>query len=121
MKILYFEDTPKFYAIYKTALEKAGFNVVHFINPPDNVVEIIKQEKPDLILTDIMMPDMDGFEMAAKVLQEEDLKNIPIFALSSMALDDYKQRGLQIGMRDYWFKNQTPPEVLVDKIKKILN
>ena len=120
MKILYFEDTPRFAIMYKTALEKAGFEVVHFEYPPEDVVEKVIEIQPDLILTDIMMPEINGFEMGQRVLEDDRTKNIPIFALSSMAIDEYRQKGLALGFRDYWFKNENPPEKVADNIKNFL-
>ena len=121
MKIIYFEDTPRFAVMYKTALEKAGFEVVHFEQPPPDVIEIISQESPDLILTDIMMPGIDGFQMAKMAKGDDRTKKIPIFALSSMALEDYRQRGLDIGMEDYYFKNENPPDKIVAKFLDFFN
>ncbi|MBU0732468.1 response regulator [Patescibacteria group bacterium] len=120
MKILYFEDTPRFYAMYKTALEKAGFEVIHFEYPPKDVVEKVLEIKPDIILTDIMMPEMNGFEMGQRVLEDDRTKDVPIFALSSMAIDEYKQKGMMIGLRDYWFKNENPPKIVAENIKNFL-
>lgn len=120
MKIVYFEDTPRFAVMYKTALEKAGFEVVHFEQPPPDVVEILAREKPDLILTDIMMPGIDGFQMAELVKEDERTRHIPVFGLSSMAFEDYRQRGLGIGMEDYLFKNENPPERLAAKVSDFI-
>ena len=82
-------------------------------------LEKVRTEKPDLILLDIMMPGMDGYQLLSALKQEGETKDIPVIILSSLSRESDILEGLERGAADYITKPFSPP-VLISKIKKIL-
>ena len=70
------------------------------------------QPKPDLILLDVMMPDMDGFEVITHLRNDPDTQDIPVIFLTAMTDTSDEERGLQLGAADYITKPISPPLVL---------
>ena len=99
-KILVIEDEPHISKLVKFILEKNGFEVVQAFVGQEGL-EMSKKEKPDLIILDVMMPNMDGFEAAKKLTSMKETKNIPIIMLSSAAQFKDKIRGIESGAMDY--------------------
>jgi CheY-like chemotaxis protein len=79
----------------------------------------VRTEKPDLILLDIMMPGMDGYQFLNAVKQEKETRDIPVIILSSLSRESDILEGLERGAADYITKPFSPP-VLISKIKKIM-
>ena len=67
-------------------------------------LEIIKQQKPDLILLDINLPDISGLDISRQLKENKQFKNIPIIALSANAMSDDIEKGTKAGMDDYLVK-----------------
>ncbi len=114
-KILVAEDDPDIQEILKLYLENAGFTVIRAENGAD-AYKLIEQEHPDLALVDIMMPEMNGFELTKRVRK---VSRMPILILSAMNADSDKILGLDIGADDYITKPFNPLEV-VARIKSNL-
>lgn len=96
-KIAIIEDEQAISDIIKYNLEKEGF-AVHTAYDGEEGIELIEKENPDLIMLDIMMPKMDGFEVCKKVRQT---KNTPIIMLTARAEEIDKVLGLELGADDY--------------------
>ena len=82
-------------------------------------LKIIEKQKPDLILLDIMMPDMDGYEVCRVLKSKEETKNIPIIFLTAKAQVDDETKGLSLGAIDYITKPISPP-ILKERVKNHL-
>lgn len=82
-------------------------------------LEFLKNEKPDLIVTDYLMPNMDGYEMAMEIKKSEDLAFIPLIFLTARAREQDKINVLNLGVDDYLFKPFNPEELMV-RIKNLL-
>ena len=80
----------------------------------------IKNRRPDLLLVDVAMPNMDGIEVCQNIRSEEELKNIPIIMLSGFASKEDIERGLEAGADDY-FTKPFEPSVLREIVKKYLD
>jgi len=89
-------------------LEEAGYRVFR-VHDPSNIMQVIEQHNPDLILLDIMMPKMDGFEVCRQIRRNSD---IPIIFLSARTYLQDRVMGLQIGGDDYLVKPFEPSELL---------
>lgn len=104
MKILLVEDNLLNQKVVGFHLKKKNYNVLSVTNWRD-ALEIVKNQFLDLILMDIMLPEMNGFEITAEIRkweQEEGKeKSIPIVALTANTLDNDKEKCLQAGMDDY--------------------
>ena len=75
--------------------------------------------RPDLILSDIFMPDISGFEVVSRLKNNDELKNIPIILVSASVLEDSVQKGFDAGAVDF-LKKPFETEVLLEKIKNVL-
>ncbi len=87
-KILVIDDEPSFTRVLKLYLEKTGTYEVRDENRGKMALATAKQFKPDLILLDIVMPDMDGGEIASNIIEDEALKDTPIVFLTAAVAKD---------------------------------
>lgn len=113
MRILYIEDTAYWRELYERALSEAGIEVKTL---PDARGEIAKEAadyRPDLILLDIMMPEVDGFEAFRILRSDEKTKNIPIFFFSNMSSLTTIKKGLDLGAENYIVKGSVEPEEVI--------
>lgn len=99
-KILIADDEPNILMLMGIMLEDAGYEVVRAKNGA-LAVEKAKQEKPDLIITDVIMPEMDGFDVCRHVRADNEIGNTPIIILSAMGDEYNKLTGFEGGADDY--------------------
>jgi len=117
--ILLAEDDNMISTMYKTKMEAEGFDVLLADNGAD-ALELATKEKPDLILLDIIMPQLDGFSVLGKLKGDSKTKHIPTIMLTNLGTDEDVAKGQEMGAVDYLVKaNLTPTEVLA-KIKQNL-
>jgi len=86
----------------------------------ESALEIVAEEPPDLILLDIMMPDMDGYEVCEKLKSDEKTKSIPIIFLSGATDDASKEKGLALGAVNYITK-PIDKNIVLSKLKEHLS
>lgn len=114
-KILIVEDDTSLYKMYVTELELRKYKVV-WINSGDKAYEAIKNESPDLILLDIMLPQVDGLSILKQLKDSEDAKNIPIFMLTNFGEEENVKKALETGAEDFILKYKIVPSELADRI-----
>ncbi len=113
--ILVAEDD-KFYAnIYKTKLSSVGYDVL-VVGDGEKAVEEARKRKPDLMLLDLVMPTMDGFEALAEIKADEKLKDIKCIILSSLSQEEDRQRARELGAVDYLVKTDLSIHEMIEKI-----
>ena len=117
-KILIAEDEPDIRDLVAFTLRFAGHEVVAVANGAE-VVQAAPQEMPDLILMDVRMPQMTGYEACEKIKADPRVKDIPVVFLSAKGQDSEIQAGLAAGATDYLLKPFGPME-LTDKVKELL-
>ena len=117
-KILLVEDEPDIIRLVKFTLEQRNFEVVATSNGLA-AIEIASTEKPDLILLDVMMPVINGYETCGRLKKNEKTKDIPVIILSAKAQKKEVDRALKAGAADFIAKPFSPRE-LREKIEKIL-
>jgi len=100
MKILYVEDNPDNVYMLTRRLKKKGFEVL-VAEDGQQGVEMALSELPDLILMDLSLPIMDGWEATKNIKADEKGKNIPIIALSAHAMEEHKKSAMKAGCNDY--------------------
>jgi len=100
MKILYVEDNEDNIYMLSRRLKRKGFEVLIAENGQIGV-ELCLKEIPDLILMDLSLPVMDGWEAIEVIKNEPSIKHIPIIALSAHAMDQHKQQALDAGANDF--------------------
>lgn len=118
-KILLVEDDQLLVRLYKKKLTKEGFAVVVARDGSDGLVKA-KNDPPDMILLDLMMPKTNGFEMLAALQSSPQLKNIPVMVLTNVSAETDEQRARGLGATDYLVKADNPPDMVVERIKELL-
>jgi DNA-binding response OmpR family regulator len=117
-RIVLAEDEPQIAKLVEFKLKKEGYQVTWKENG-EEALKAIKEEKPDLILLDVMMPVMDGYEVLRQVKEDEGLKDIPVIMLTARAQERDVVKGIGSGAEDYITKPFHPAELLV-RVKRIL-
>ncbi len=116
--IMVVDDNPDIVDILRITLESKGFNV-RCAHSGLELFASLKEQMPDLILLDIMMPQMDGLEVLTRLKEDPSMSFIPVILLSAKALDEDLLRGYKMGAEYYITKPFTPTQVL-DGINLIL-
>jgi two-component system OmpR family response regulator len=117
-KILVVDDESDVLMIIRTALEHEGFQVSVASNGPDGI-EAAKEVKPDLIVLDVMMPGMDGFEVLRRLKSDDDACLIPVLMLTGVSDRARIQEALASGI-DYYIVKPFDIEDLIQKIRTVL-
>ena len=99
-KILYVEDNPDNVYMLTRRLRKKGFELIIAGDGQEGIDKAV-EENPDLILMDLSLPTMDGWTATAKIKEIEQVKDIPIIALSAHAMPEHRDRALKAGCSDY--------------------
>jgi DNA-binding response OmpR family regulator len=99
-KIAIIDDEEEMVQLLTVELESEGYQVVSATDGRAGL-GMIKRERPDLIILDVMMPDVSGYEVIKALKQDGSLKNIPIIMLTAKSLDEDIQKGLDLGAQDY--------------------
>jgi two-component system, OmpR family, alkaline phosphatase synthesis response regulator PhoP len=118
-KILIAEDDKFLQSAYKVKLVKEGFEIKTATDGYE-LLETLKTFTPDLILLDIVMPNMDGFAALEEIRKNSSYKNIPVLITSSLSQKEDQERGKSLGAIDYIVKSDTSMKDLVAKINQIL-
>ena len=117
--ILIVEDNEDNRIIYSTFLEHAGYRVIEAVTGPDGVARA-REERPDLILMDISVPGMDGWEATKLLKGDPETRPIKIIALTAHALADDRERSFQVGCDGYLAKPIEPKGVLAE-VQRLLD
>lgn len=116
-KVLIVEDDKFLAELISTKLDKEGFSVVA-ANDGETGLTKAKEDKPNIILLDIMLPGMDGFEVLENLNKEQ--SRIPVIILSNFGQEEKVERGLSLGAVDYLVKANFTTGEIVQKIKEVL-
>ena len=117
-KVLLVEDNEMNRDMLSRRLERKGFEVV-FALDGQAAVEMADSERPDLILMDMSLPIMDGWEATRRIKAKDTLSNIPIIALTAHAMSGDREKALQAGCEEYDTKPVDFPR-LIEKINVLL-
>lgn len=117
-KILVCDDEVYILHILDFSLGAEGFQVISASNGED-AIEKAKIEKPSLIVLDIMMPVLDGYETCRRLKQEAETKDIPVILLTAKGRDVDKRLGYEVGAVDYVVKPFSPSR-LIERIEEII-
>lgn len=117
--ILIIEDDEFLRGLINKKLATEGFNMISAIDGEDGIKKA-SEEKPDLILLDLVLPKTDGFEVLQKLKEDRVTSLIPIIILSNLSQKEDIDKGIKLGAVDYIIKAQFTPEEIVDKVKNIL-
>jgi len=117
--ILIIEDDKFLRELIVRKLNEEDFEVSEAVDGEEGIKKII-EEKPDLILLDLILPGIDGFEVLARMKKESALSSIPVIILSNLGQKDDVEKGLKMGAIDYLIKAHFTPGEIIEKIKVAL-
>lgn len=120
IKILIIEDDLFLLGMYATKFELENLGVFTAENG-EKGLQVAEKEIPDIILLDIMLPGIDGFEVLKKLKSNNNTKNIPVILLTNLSQKNEVEKGLKLGAISYLIKAHFMPAEVVEKIKKIIN
>jgi two-component system response regulator VicR len=118
-RILCVEDEPEMIDLIRLILERRGFEVLGAVGGEEGL-EAIRREKPDLILLDLMMPDVDGWEVYRQVKADDELQHIPVVVVTAKAQSIDKVLGLHIAKVDDYVTKPFGPNDLVESVQRVL-
>ena len=110
-KIMVIDDEPYIARVIKFKLEQEGYTVFS-ANDGLTGLEKIRQEKPDLVLLDVMMPGLTGYEVCQKIKADPQLASIPVVILTAKGQERDREEGLSVGASDYITKPFSPNRLL---------
>lgn len=118
-KILIIEDDKFLRELIAQKIVKEGYDISEAIDGEEGIKKI-KEEKPDMVLLDLILPGIDGFEVLSKMKEDPFLAQIPVIILSNLGQKDDIEKGLKLGAADYLIKAHFTPGEIIEKIKTIL-
>jgi len=118
MKILMVDDDQALLTVFGTSLKKNGYDVITAPNGKTGI-EKARTEKPDLVLLDQVLPDIQGNEVLTTLKADPDTKSIPVAMLSNFGQNELIQKALNAGAIDYILKYQVDPDYLNTKVAEI--
>jgi DNA-binding response OmpR family regulator len=119
-RILCIEDEPEMIDLIKLILNRRGFEVVGASGGKEGL-KVVREIHPDLVLLDLMMPEMDGWEVYQQMKAEESTRNIPVIIVTAKAQNIDKVLGLHIAKVDDYIAKPFGPQELIDSVEKILS
>ncbi|MBI5221183.1 MAG: response regulator [Candidatus Magasanikbacteria bacterium] len=119
VKILLIEDDPDQVYLYSTKFQLEGLNMVTAKNGVEGLA-LVKKEKPDLILLDIVMEEMDGIEVLKNLKKDNGTRDIPVVILTNLAKKELLDQSKKLGAIGFWSKSEVLPQDIVDRVKNIL-
>ena len=117
--ILCIEDEPEMIDLIRLILSRRGF-VVRGANSGEEALTIMHTEQPDLVLLDLMMPDMDGWEVYQRMKSDEATKKIPVIVVTARAQSIDKVLGLHIAKVDDYIAKPFSPQELLNSVDDVL-
>lgn len=117
--IMIIEDDRFLSSLMKARLEKDGFSVIQAFDG-EEAVQLFKQQLPSLIILDLIMPKVTGFEVLQTISITPQLSKVPVVILSNLAQDSDIEKARQLGAKEYFVKVKVSIDDLVGRIKTLL-
>lgn len=105
--------------MYQTRLETDGYKCIVAADG-EETLKVIKEQTPDVVLLDIMMPKMNGLDVLAQMKKDENMKKIPVIILTALIQDLTKVKSLMGGADDYLMKSEVMPGEVIKKVEGVL-
>lgn len=119
MKVLVVEDDKFLRELINRKLQSENFETVLAIDGEIGL-DLVEKERPDIVLLDLILPGINGFEVLAKIKENEKLKEIPVLILSNLGQKDDIEKGMGLGAADYLVKAHFTPNEIIEKIHQTL-
>ena len=120
MRLAYIEDEAEMIDLVRLILNRRGYTVLG-ANGGREGLDLIRRERPDLILLDLMMPDMDGWDVYHQIKSEELIRDIPVIVITAKAQDIDKILGLRVAKVEDYISKPFSPQELIDRIEQVLS
>jgi len=117
--ILCIEDEPEMIDLIRLILGRKGFEVLGAAGGQDGLEKLQQGPQPDLVLLDLMMPDLDGWEVYQQMKADEKTKNIPVIVVTAKAQSIDKVLGLHIAKVDDYIAKPFSPQELLNSVEKV--
>jgi len=117
-KILIIEDDKFLRKVIDKKLSKEGYLVIEAVDG-EKGLKAVKDKKPDLVLLDLVLPEMDGFEVLDKMKKDPSLSNIPVIILSNLGEVKDIEKGLKMGAKDYLIKAHFTLGEIIERIEAV--
>ncbi len=117
--ILIIEDDKFLFSLIAKKLEKEGFQVLN-AGDSKGAFKILEEAKPDLIVLDLVLPVLDGYEILAILKKDINTKDIPVIILSNLGQKEDVEKAMALGAVDFMIKVNFTPDEIIKKIKNIL-
>lgn len=114
------EDEPEMIDLVKLILGRKGYELTGAVGGREGL-DAVRRIKPDLVLLDLMMPDMDGWEVYQQMKADEELKTIPVIVVTAKAQSIDKVLGLHIAKVDDYVTKPFGPQELLESVNRVLN
>ena len=118
-RILCIEDEPEMIDLIRLILERKGFEVLGAVGGQEGL-DAVRREKPDLVLLDLMMPDVDGWEVYRQMKADKELQDIPVVVVTAKAQSIDKVLGLHIAKVDDYVTKPFGPGDLLESVGRVL-
>ena len=112
-RVMLLDDDPTIIEVLKNYLQEAGYTDIVATTDASRAVSLLQQAAPDLLITDLMMPEVDGFEILKKMRADHRLERIPIIVLTSSTNPEHKLHALELGATDFLSKPVDPSELVL--------
>jgi DNA-binding response OmpR family regulator len=120
IRVIYFEDESEMVELVKIILGREGYQV-EGVHEGQAGLHAVKEQLPDVILLDLLMPDMDGWEIFRQIKNDEATMNIPVIVITAKAQTVDKVLGLEIAKVDDYISKPFRPQELVERVEKVLS
>ena len=117
--ILCVEDEPEMIDLIRLILGRRGFEVIGATGGVEGL-KMVREQKPDLVLLDLMMPDMDGWEVYQQIKADEKTRGIPVIVVTAKAQSIDKVLGLHIAKVDDYIAKPFSPQDLLNSVERVL-
>lgn len=119
-KILFIEDERHLQKTFRDLLEDEGYQMISAVNGKEGIQKA-KQEHPDLILLDLILPKLHGFDVLEDLKQDQQTEDIPVIILTNLGGTDEVQKALEMGVTTYLVKSDYELEEILNKVEQSLN
>jgi CheY-like chemotaxis protein len=119
IRVVYVEDEPFFSSTVSRILTNAGY-VTGIAEDGESALTLIKAEKPELVLLDLILPKLDGKEVLRRLKDDPDTKNIPVIVLSNLSAEEHAAELRALGAAEFMVKAMTLPDTILEKVKTYL-
>ncbi len=118
-RVIYIEDEQEMIDLVRLILSRKGYEVKG-ANGGREGLEMVGEELPDLVLLDLMMPDMDGWDVSQQLKADESTRGIPVIVITAKAQSIDKVLGLHIAKVEDYISKPFSPQELIDSVEKVL-